>query len=185
MIFEFDKVVKIDLLHGHHVERKSISLRVFKTAGGRWAYSNYANCRHGNYIYWLPLENLVSISDDEYNWEEEAKKLKNKFHDNLWDNLKEKLDGEYLKKDMYGNTSCMSIINKFPKSVIDALKEAIDEKKDYSHKMYGDKRDLSVSVKMCEDGILRAWYSSEFHGCGNGDYWILANPTTAIFKERD
>jgi hypothetical protein len=38
---------------------------------------------------------------------------------------------------------------------------------------------------MCEDGVFRAWYSSEYAGCGNGQYYILINPHYASFMEPD
>lgn len=45
--------------------------------------------------------------------------------------------------------------------------------------------DNSVDCKLGEDGIMRAWYSEEFKGCGNGHYYLAVNSTHAIFCEND
>ena len=42
-----------------------------------------------------------------------------------------------------------------------------------------------VTRKIGKDGVFRAWFSSEYKGCGNGDYYLLINPTQAIFVEKD
>lgn len=46
-------------------------------------------------------------------------------------------------------------------------------------------RDFSVSINLYNDGSVQAWFSSEYAGCANGDYYLLLNPTTAIFYEKD
>ena len=56
----------------------------------------------------------------------------------------------------------------------------------WSRNSYSSKgRDLSISAKLCEDGIYRAWFSSEFSGCANGDYYLLISPNIAVYYERD
>lgn len=186
--FTFNKKVRILLLNRHYVDTKEIELKIFKAQNGRYCYTNYKNGRYGSYVYYLPTENLVSITMDDketFDWDEKALKMKGMFHENLWNSLKEKLDGTYLKENLYRNTSMVNIKNKFPAYVINQLTEAIEEMKDYSYQTYGEKRDLSVQVSKGDDGELRAWFSSEYHGCANGDYWILVNPTTAMFRETD
>ena len=68
------------------------------------------------------------------------------------------------------------------------LKEAFESKTEFRwhrNAMGKQGRDLSISTRMCDDGIFRAWFSSEFPGCGNGDYYLLLSPTTAVYYERD
>lgn len=67
---------------------------------------------------------------------------------------------------------------------IPLIARALAERRDFSaHASNG--RDYSVEVKRQDDGTIKAWYSSEYRGCGNGDYYLLLNPTTAVFCERD
>jgi len=144
------------------------------------------------------IEGILPIGDAEQI--EKVRKLANRFHTNAWSDLKEKLladPAEYFRN--YGYT-VTSITGKFPSYVLDEIRLAFENKSNYhyrkdsnvcppSHSWGGTSnragRDLKVECKLCDDGIFRAWYSSEFSGCLNGDYWILVNPTTAIFKERD
>lgn len=146
----------------------------------------------------VSIEGIPSATDADQI--EKVKKLANRFHPNAWADLKEKLQAnpaEYFRN--YGYT-VTSITGKFPSYVLDEIRQAFENKADYhyrkdsnvcapSHSWGGTSnragRDLKIECKLCEDGIFRAWYSSEFSGCLNGDYWLLVNPTTAIFKERD
>lgn len=122
---------------------------------------------------------------------EKVRKLANRIHPNAWDDLKAKLQAspaDYFSN--YGYT-VTSMIGKFPDYVIENIRKAFEEKSNYSYDAGGyfrerkTGRDLKVECKLCDDGIFRAWFSSEFPGCANGDYWLLLNPTTAAFKERD
>lgn len=45
--------------------------------------------------------------------------------------------------------------------------------------------DNSVSVSRFEDGTVKAWYSEEYRGCGNGYYYLLLDETYAMFCEKD
>ncbi len=112
----------------------------------------------------------------------------NRIHPNAWAGLKEEIiaDPESYVKN-YGPT-VTSITGKFPDYVLEGIKEAFRNKTEYKYRSYTNGksgRDLSVEIKPYDDGSLRAWFTSEFSGCANGDYWLLINPTTAIFKERD
>ncbi len=122
----------------------------------------------------------LSIEVEKTKAEDTVAKILNRRHPNAWTNLDPKSDS--LK---WQEHKTVSIKSKFPSYVIEELKDAFDNKKDYSHKKYGQKRDLSVETKLCDDGVFRAWYSSEYAGCGNGSYYLLLNPTTAAFREDD
>lgn len=65
------------------------------------------------------------------------------------------------------------------------VKEAIEKGETYNSPRWEKGYDNSVSVKMCEDGKLRGWYSEEFRNCGNGWYYLLIDAKHAIFSERD
>lgn len=137
--------------------------------------------------------------------QKEAQKVVNRIHPNLWDNLKEEYQ-EFIEKGSAcyegdwkdapyalsnnGKAKFRSITSVFDEHVLREIKRAIENKTEYSHSKptssySGRGRDRSVSMKMGDDGIFRAWFSSEYPGCGNGDYYYLINPTTALYVERD
>jgi len=131
---------------------------------------------------------------------EKVRKLANRFHPNAWDDQKAKLLADPAHfHSAYGYT-VTSITGKFPDYVLEEIRHAFENKTNYSYRKdspvfapthtWGGTsnragRDQKVECKLCDDGIFRAWYSSQYSGCANGDYWMLVNPTTAIFKERD
>ena len=53
------------------------------------------------------------------------------------------------------------------------------------HYSWTSRYDVSVSGKMCEDGIYRAWISLEYRRTGNGHYYLLINENTAVFDSDD
>ena len=137
------------------------------------------------------LYTIIPVTNDDAEMVEKVRKLANRIHPNAWEDLKEKLLADPEKYlGCYGYT-VTSITGKFPDYVLEAVRKAFEEKSDYSHDAGGyyrkknTGRDLKVECKLGEDGIFRAWFSSEYPGCANGDYWLLINPTTAAFKERD
>lgn len=117
-----------------------------------------------------------------------VKALANRIFPGAWGDLREKVaadPGDYYRN--YGYT-VTSITGKFRPYVLASIKEAFEKKEKYNYRMEANGhqgRSLSVEMKVCDDGIYRAWFTSEFPGCANGDYWLLLNPTTAAFKERD
>lgn len=116
---------------------------------------------------------------------EKARAVQRRIHPNAWDNLREKAPEEFL---LYRSEERLTLINmtrKFPKSVIRGLEEAFRNKARYCYRQNGEKRDWTIEANLCEDGIFRAWYSSEYAGCGNGQYYLLINPYTALFCEND
>ena len=104
--------------------------------------------------------------------------LREKYDDITWSNLNETSFEPGSR--FYDITKC-----NFPSYVYRDLENAFKDKTSYYHKSYGQRRDFSVETKMGEDGIFRAWFSSEYAGCGNGQYYLLLNPKTAIFYEND
>lgn len=156
------------------------------------AYSTRISPRHGYPVHLHFLNSLKSFEiskpkDEDKYIVDKTMSLLGKFHNNLWSNIREELskDPMLMKTKYYSNFKTISIANKFPKRVIEDLKKAIDNKENYRYSQCGTKRDLSVEVKMGNDGIYRAWYSSEYAGCGNGSYYLLLSPTIAGFREDD
>lgn len=67
---------------------------------------------------------------------------------------------------------------------LENIKKHLDNKEDF---LYGweSNYDVSVSGKLCDDGVYRAWFSLEYRGCGNGHYYLLVNENQAVFAEND
>jgi len=64
------------------------------------------------------------------------------------------------------------------------IKKHLDKKENFNY-AWRSTYDVSVSGKLCEDGVYRAWFSLEFRGCGNGHYYLLVNENQAVFYEND
>lgn len=65
------------------------------------------------------------------------------------------------------------------------LAEAIREKRGYHHRWTED-YDRSVEVGYDEKtDTIRAWFSKEYRGCGNGHYYLMFDEKHAIFYEDD
>lgn len=64
------------------------------------------------------------------------------------------------------------------------IKNHLENKEDF-HYYWRTSYDISVSGKLCDDGIYRAWYSAEYKDCGNGHYYLLINENQAVFAEDD
>lgn len=155
------------------------------------------NRDNARYIY--PYYNLFNPNEiesieryieptKEVDWKEYNRRyiLKNT-HPNMWKSLKDKLlnleDDDIL--DSSGKIKTVSMSSKFPVWVNEKIKECIENKTDFRYFTRGTKRDLSVEISLKEDGSVYGWYSSEYAGCANGAYYLLINPTTAIFCEYD
>lgn len=182
----------VTVVHNRKLQtkEKEVEMSFFIAANGHPCYSCRIHPRHGRYITYEMFENIDAIylrTETDFDYGNQTKRLLGKFHRNLWTNIQQELidDPSIMKTKYFNNFGTINISQKFPKVVLQQLKTAIENKENYSHKEYGEKRDLSIEAKLCDDGVYRAWYSSEFAGCGNGSYYLLINPTTAAFREDD
>lgn len=194
----FDKPTEV-IMNRRGETKTMITLRTaFFESNGIWYFARTGrkgfDCR-----YYFPVANVASIRiiTDEEKYEARKSKMMsmlNKMHPNVWDDIKQEIrdkvadGGKTFMRD--SDLKPRNITKLFSSSVIDAIKYAFENKTPYSYHDYkgatkGSKREYSVEMRVCDDGIFRAWFSSEFVGCGNGDYYILINPTTAIFCETD
>lgn len=188
----FDKQISLQINRRHKTAEKPVhEFRLFTTKSGMLCHTNTA--RTGFPFDADDLYHLVSIEPvPDKDMVEKIRNLANRFYPGVWEDLKAKVlatPNEYLQN--YGYT-VTNISGKFPDYVIANIKTAFAEKSNYTYDAGGGwnstkktGRDLKVECKLCDDTIYRAWFSSEYPGCANGDYWLLVNPTTAIFKERD
>lgn len=161
--------------------------------GETFCYLPSRNRRQGRSIPWdWDIISMTEVVKKTYTDIGNAKTILNKIHPNVWDNLKTEMNNVINGKENqdfdwhFKNKLKFRCITKlFPSWVKQELINAFENKTNFSYNLNGKKRDYSVEVKMCEDGVLRAWFASEYRGCGNGDYYLLLNPTTAIFYETD
>ena len=89
--------------------------------------------------------------------------------------------------EMFMQDRCWKTINydKHERQIRNALvNDAIKNGKPYHH-MWTKQYDNDVEVKLCDDGIKRAWYSEEYRNCSNGHYYLLFDAVHAIFYEND
>lgn len=155
--------------------------------------------------------NETNKSEKQYNVLDNAKTLLKKIHPNVWQDLRKELQNAIDKNDanlleykymIHGKPKYRNIaadIKKFEdkygaQHITKRIEDSFNDTGNTTGRIYSwshnttrhSGRDLSLSIERSEkDGLLRAWFSSEFKGYGNGDYYLLINPTTAIFCERD
>ena len=70
-----------------------------------------------------------------------------------------------------------------PDYVMEAVRNKLGREK-FSYAWRG-RYDYSVSGRLCEDGVWRAWLSAEYKGCGNGHYYLLISAERAVFNADD
>lgn len=132
-------------------------------------------------------------------------------HTNAWDPLKAEIMNNPTHFEHYGNflkivkpskfvctrqdgTSYRMNKSVFPESVLESVKEAFENKTDYNFGCHCG-RNAQVRVECSvQNGIFRAWYTrtlndpkkpSKYSSGGKDFCYILLNPTTAWFVERD
>jgi len=179
--------------------KKEYKLFLYKSTNGTICLSNKASRVRSVYPPYVLFNDsdvesieVVKKVNKNINWDVKNRDyILNNLHENMWDNIKNELkldnfnEKSYIRENSGRKIKTVSIKSIFPKWVLDAVKDAIENKKDFRYAINGVKRDKSISIKLGEDGILRGWYSSEFSGYGNGAYYLLINPNTAIFAEYD
>lgn len=150
--------------------------------------------RTGYYVYnhmdWQSVEKMILVHRDhpdrKREWENQKDKLfkrisKARYDEQTWSNLK--------KEDFSESKHPFYYIDKvFSPWEMEQIKRAFEEKVSFciTKRAYSSRgRDFRAEGKMCDDGIYRAWFSSEYAGCANGDYYLLLNPRVAVFYEKD
>lgn len=182
VIVRFSEPVEV-IKRRKRVQDTEFEMKFFDSVQGSFCYS--FNKRTG-----MPLPSYIAdkivymatkeVKKPEDTKEKQIKSILNSKHENVWNYD----DFEDMLRRSYSSLNKRSLTSILPKYVIEEIKSAMDNKKDYRWSQSGKKRDYSIQVKY-EDGVGRAWFSSEYSGCGNGDYYILINPTTATLKETD
>jgi hypothetical protein len=180
--------------------KKEYTLYLYKSTYGEICFSNKASRVRSVYSHYVlfkdsQVESIELIKDNSkknIDWDLNNRLyILNNTHENLWEDLKLELsksnykESSLIRENSGRKIKIVSMKSVFPKWVLDNIKDAIENKKEFSYTLSGTRRDRSIDVKVCDDGKLRAWYSSEYAGCGNGAYYLLINSNTAVFAEYD
>ncbi|OPX89435.1 MAG: hypothetical protein A4E53_01512 [Pelotomaculum sp. PtaB.Bin104] len=182
----FTQDVKVRINRWNTKQLREMKVRFFKSQNGWFCYTFHS--RTGYPLSYIDYEKICVIApavEEKLTKAAEVKLALKKFHRNAWTDYQDDPDklSELIKN--CGGFKPYSIKKNFPAHVIGQLKQVFDKKEKYSYTVYGRKRTMTVETKLCDDGIFRAWYSSEYPGYGNGSYYLLINPTTAAFREDD
>jgi hypothetical protein len=118
-----------------------------------------------------------------------AQSLLRRIDSRCWDDLRKRSSEQIVNEFRESSLVPFNFIHRFPRHLRLWIKEqvanAFAQKKAFRYHREGKRRDLSIETKPCEDGIFRAWFSSEYRGCANGDYYLVISPTQAIYYEAD
>lgn len=160
---------------------------------GSVCYLPSRNKRSGYMLpYYWNIVSVVECKKPQITKEGNAKKILNRMHKNVWGDIRENLERNNFDNDFdnhfTGKLKFRNITKLLTPQEQMELEIAFENKTEFTWRRnsYSNRgRDLSLSTKLCEDGIFRAWFSSEYAGCGNGDYYLLLSPKTAIFYETD
>jgi hypothetical protein len=108
-----------------------------------------------------------------------------KFAPYVWRSVTQK---DQLEPAMYedGTLKSRSLTSTPMNKYLPEIKKAFAEKKDGKWQHHGTQRTMTVEIKYdAKNDELKAWFSSEYAGMPLGDYYMLINPSTAIFAEGD
>lgn len=91
-----------------------------------------------------------------------------------------------LTKDSFPDKkqSFYDISKVFRAEILRGIEEAFQKKENFKYTHSRSKRDFTVSGLMGEDGVYKAWFSSEYSDTANGDYYLLLNPKVAVYYMR-
>ena len=173
---------------------KNISF--FISTCGSICYHTGKQTRTGRMFKYWDMDTCEEITPKEITNSGNVKKLLGRMHKNVWSDLKETFEGiknggeidTDFRYHFTGKLNFRSITTLLNSHERVRIQEAFENQADWTWSRNTNSpqgRDLRIETKMCSDGIFRAWFSSEYMGCGNGDYYLLLSPTTAVYYERD
>ncbi|MFA5873799.1 MAG: hypothetical protein WC832_07520 [Anaerolineales bacterium] len=188
VILAFKQPVSIPVVGRQFKTVSTVKAHFFASAEKRICYATRDGFSRGYWGHYIPLDQVQSMSiEADEDGIKEALALAARIYPGAWEDVKKRIEDDpatWLKE--HGKPKYISMASVFSQHVCDAIKTAFETKGRYHYSLPGTKRDRSVEMHLCDsDGLYRAWYSSEYSGCGNGAYYLLINPTTAVFCEND
>ena len=169
------------------------NIKLFTNSSGMIGYLQGRAKRMGKYFpMYDTITSITEIVKKETTDIQNAKTIIGRIHPNSWTELRAELqdivDGGKVTDNFdwhfKGKLNFRNIKSLLGTCYAERLKQAFENKSEFTWHKGGsgnNGRDLSISTRLCEDGVFRAWFSSEYIGCGNGDYYLLINPTTARY----
>lgn len=200
-IFEFDKPTEI-VKGRHYVNVTSMTVRTFTSDNGLYCYT--FGHRTGHPFFNINLSAIKSISMSTP--EEITKNATNKklsmyrkalqlIHPNAWENIRKELEEDPNRFENYGGflkivrpvRTCGTIMNRsvFDDWMLEKIADCFEKKADFDYEERNRQYSFRVQGKLGPDNIYRAWYTREVIGGGANWNYLLLNPTTAWFVEKD
>ncbi len=184
----------VPLIHDKHNKKTytSITVKLF-ISGNMLCYTFYRRTGYSLFSQ-VFAEEIQSIEqappvDSKAQRLKHAQSLLRRIDPRCWDDIRNRTPEQISQEFCDSNLVPFNFIRRFKPYIRNYLKQqmqdAFENKKAFSYGQNGTKRDLKVDCKLCDDGIFRAWFSSEYSGCANGDYYLVISPTQAIYYERD
>lgn len=186
----FNRPVEIATARRRKVRGEVLDVEFWVSSQGRLCYSRRRNRRTGYAVSdYFPFNEAYQISlipkgNEDALKLRQVQNLAGLIYPGTWPGLAQDLQ-QTPEKYTHHHPLRVNITRKFPPHVIENLRQAFAERREYRYSLSGRKRDLTVSVQINDRGEVRGYFSSEFAGTGNGQYWLLVNPETAILQEED
>jgi hypothetical protein len=141
---------------------------------------------------WKDVDRMILVHSDRPDCVNQRELEKERYFNRIRNARFDEITWSNLKKDRYWEKKQFYYIKKvFDSCTMEQIRKSFEQKKDFQYSKddsffkINQKRHYKVEGKMCEDGIYRAWFSSEYIGCANGDYYLLLNPEVAVFCEKN
>lgn len=186
----FSEPVTLDFHRRKKVTGLQHTVKLFVSTQGTFAYTFHKTHGHlfsDDMIRKLIKMRLITAEEEEEKVRQKLDQLIAMFHPNAWTDVKYALQNDPEQRRYYAGLglNLLDMRSRFSDKVIRELENAFRNQEDYRACLYGTRRDIRVETRMGADGVFRAWYSSEYAGCGNGQYYLLINPHYASFMEPD
>jgi hypothetical protein len=201
-IIEFSKPSSVIKARTYANDVTKMKVRTFKSKDGVFCYTFGKN--RGWPFHKISFQNIKSISlptAEEAKAGHELHNLNNiqkavkLIHPNAWDDLRKSLLDEPNKYKYYGGflkisrpvKTCGAYLDKsvFGDWTLEQIEKAFETKTDFSQEVQSRQYRHKVQCTVGSGGIFRAWYSREVHRGGANWSYLLLNPTTAWFVEKD
>jgi hypothetical protein len=191
-IITFKRPVQLIQNRYHKKTFTSVKLKLF-FSGNMLCYTFYSRTGYSLFRQ-INADDIVSIEkapsvDKKANRLKQAQSLLRRIDTRCWDDIRNRTPEQISEEFCDSNLIPFNFIKRFRPHIQHHLKnqliDAFENRKPFYYVQNGTKRDLSIETKVGNDGVFRAWFSSEYAGCLNGDYYLVISPTQAIYYERD
>lgn len=188
----FSRAVTLRTAKNRTTNARQAQVRLFMTPAETPTYLCYTFNRFKGYMFHagdlLAIESieLVDPAQPVPDRIAQVQKLARSIHPNAWDDFKQELQSSAAQERYaHRGLSPVDIRKLLPASIIREVEEAFANKTKFHYRHCGKRRNWIVEVSPGDDGILRAWFNSYHKEAAHGSEYLLLNPHTASFMERD